>query len=1210
MRILFENDVRLGGIDSVYLKSLELYGFKSFPDRVKIDFGAGMTGIVGPNGSGKSNISDAIRWVLGEQSTKMLRGNKTEDVVFSGTEKRKPLGLAEVSLVFDNTAHFLKNDADEVTITRRYYLSGESEYRINKKQVRLRDVRELFMDTGLGRDGYSVIGQGKIDEILSQKSEDRREIFEEAAGISKYRSRKDEAERKLRDAADNLARLADIVSELETQIAPLEKKAAKAAAYLLIHDELRELETDIWCERLEELKQVLAKTSGNLTICETMLAEARLAQEKLYAESEQLSEEIGESDRKAESLRQTLHSLEALLAEENSAAAAAAATLEQLTNQRERLERELAQREGMSETLFSQLETRKVELATAKEKADDCKAVLAELYERSTRLSEDVSDSAQRLDGIRALEAAAKMNATDAQNALSANRTLQEELNLRINDEDILLKAAEQTYESEKAESDVLAKRVKEQGEAVSSLQNTINGYRMILSKREDAAKSAGDEKLRLTMDASNLTSRMRMLNDLQRDYEGYSKAVKVLMQLHGRGSMPGLCGTVGELITVGSEHTLAIETALGAAMQNIVTKTDVDAKEAIDYLKRNDIGRATFLPVSAVRGNILKENGLEDEIGFVGIAVDLCSFDPTYQGIFNSLLGRTAVFERLDSAMRTARKYSHRFRIVTLDGQVINAGGSMTGGSAGRNTGILSRANEIHALEEKVEILAERKKQAEARAEEAERQLKEIRYQAELAEGEKRTAEDQLLSLRLASEQQARSLAAANERIVSVQENKERLRQRMADLNAQCEVLVNTIHTATEKAESLRAEADILAGEQTDTERRRSNLAETITEQRVQLAALDAQVESLQNAVDTLEGQHRSILAEGENVRDEIAAIGEQTVALTESANTRNATMQSLRAQIETTESETKEVLRIRMDQETRRNAADTNARSTSDRIIELEREFTRLETAVNDGENEQNRIATQMWENYELTPGEAALRARPVENKAQTTKRIAELRAKKRSLGDVDTGAIDELNQVKERYTYLTAQQSDLEKSSHELTELIENITEEMKTLFEKTFDEINDSFGTVFREIFGGGRAELVLADRSDLLNCGIEIHVQPPGKSLKFLSLLSGGEKALVAIALYFAILRIRPAPFCILDEIDAALDEQNVARFATYLSRFSGKTQFILITHRRGTMEMSDRIYGITMQEQGISKIIPLNMAEVEKRFMKQPSQAK
>ncbi|MBQ4048858.1 MAG: chromosome segregation protein SMC [Clostridia bacterium] len=1193
----------------MYLKSLELYGFKSFPDRVKIDFGSGMTGIVGPNGSGKSNISDAIRWVLGEQSSKMLRGNKTEDVVFSGTEKRKPLGLAEVSLVFDNTANFLKHDADEVTITRRYYLSGESEYRINKKQVRLRDVRELFMDTGLGRDGYSVIGQGKIDEILSQKSEDRREIFEEAAGISKYRSRKDEAERKLRDAADNLARLADIVSELETQIAPLEKKAAKAAAYLLIHDELRELETDIWCERLEELKVALTKTTGSLTICETMLSEARLAQEKLYAESEQLTEEIGESDREAESLRQALHSLEALLAEENSAAAAAAATLEQLTQQRERLERELAQREGAGSALERELAQREESLSDAKIKADACSAGLTELYERSAQLSEDVSDSAQRLDGIRALEAAAQLNITDAQSALSANRTLDAELAVRLREEDALLSAAREARAGEKAQVDVFTKRVSEQAEAVAGLQNTINGYRMILAKREESAKHAADEKMRLTMESSNLTSRMKMLSDLQRDYEGYSKAVKVLMQLHARGSMPGLCGTVGELIAVDGEHTLAIETALGAAMQNIITQTDEDAKEAINYLKRNDIGRATFLPISAVHGSVLKENGLESEAGFVGLAVDLCSFAPIYQGVFNSLLGRTAVFERLDSAMRTARRFNHRFRIVTLDGQVINAGGSMTGGSAGRNTGILSRANEIHLLDEKVQQLADRRKQVETRADEAERQLKEIRYQTELAETEKRTADDKLLSLRLAAEQQQRSLQAADERIRSVEENHTRLTERVTELAAQRNTLEATIRSATAEANELRAKADALAGEQTDTERRRSSLAEMITEQRVQLAALTAQVDSQQSAVNALKAQIAAAAAEGENVRGEIAAIEARVETLTAEDEARAVVLQGYRDQIQTTEAETKVVIARRMDQEARRSAADAGARSTSDRIIELEREFTRLENTRNDGENEQNRITTQMWENYELTPGEAALRARPVENKTQMTKRIAELRAKKRSLGDVDTGAIDELKQVKERHSYLTAQQSDLEKSSHELTELIENITEEMKTLFEKTFDEINDSFGTVFREIFGGGRAELVLADRSDLLNCGIEIHVQPPGKSLKFLSLLSGGEKALVAIALYFSILRIRPAPFCILDEIDAALDEQNVARFATYLSRFSGKTQFILITHRRGTMEMSDRIYGITMQEQGISKVIPLNMAEVEKRFMKNAPQA-
>ena len=1191
----------------MYLKSLELYGFKSFPDRVRIDFGSGMTGIVGPNGSGKSNISDAIRWVLGEQSSKMLRGNKTEDVVFSGTEKRKPLGLAEVSLVFDNTARFLKSEADEVTITRRYYLSGESEYRINKKQVRLRDVRELFMDTGLGRDGYSVIGQGKIDEILSQKSEDRREIFEEAAGISKYRARKEEAGRKLADAAENLTRLADIVSELEVQIAPLEKKAARAAAYLLLHDELRELETDVWCERLEELKSLLTKTAGSLKICETMLGESKLSLEKLYAESETLSEEIGDGDRRAEALRQSLRELEAKLAAEDSAAAAAEATIEQLRAQKERLERELSAREDMGAALEKQLAERRAVLDGAEEQTNECKAELTALYEQSAGLAKDMDDSGRQLDGLRAMETTARMNLADAQNARAAAQTLKGELEQRLKEEKETLAAAEVERAVESAQAEAIAERLTAQQQKLDGLCNTLSGYRLILQRREEAFRQAGNEKIRLTMETSNLASRRKMLADLQRDYEGYSKAVKTLMHLHARGAMPGLCGTVGELVGVDSEHALAIETALGAALQNVVTKTDDDAKEAIEYLKRNDAGRATFLPVNAVRGGVLQEAGLDSEPGFVGVAVDLCTFEPEYRGVFNSLLGRTAVFERLDSAVRTARKRGHRFRIVTLDGQVISAGGAMTGGSVGRNTGILSRANEIRALEEKLQALAEQKKQAEARVGEAERLLKEIRYQSETAEGEKRAAEDQLLSLRLAAEQQERSLNAVDEKIRALTENGGRTGQRLDELTNQTEALDRRIAECTEEAAELRGRAEKLAGAQTDTERRRDTLAEKITEQRVRLASLETQAASLRSAVDTLIAQLRTAHSDRQAVREEMNSIERRRQELTTETAARETARAGLKKQIQEIEAETAALVRERLDREARKTAADASARAASEKVIELEREYTRLENAVNDAEQEQTRICGQMWESYELTPGEAAARAKPVENKAQSQRRIAELKSKKRALGDVDTGAIDELNQVKERYAYLTAQQNDLEKSSRELTELIDGITDEMKTLFEKTFDEINDSFGTVFREIFGGGRAELMLADRSDVLNCGIEIHVQPPGKSLKFLSLLSGGEKALVAIALYFSILRIRPSPFCVLDEIDAALDEQNVARFAAYLNRFSDRTQFILITHRRGTMEMADKIYGITMQEQGISKVIPLDMAEVEKRFMKNGS---
>ena len=1191
----------------MYLKSLELYGFKSFPDRVKIDFGQGTTGIVGPNGSGKSNISDAIRWVLGEQSSKMLRSSKTEDVVFSGTEKRKPLGLAEVSLTFDNSTHFLKHDADEVVITRRYYLSGESEYRINKKLVRLRDVRELFMDTGLGRDGYSIIGQGKIDEILSQKSEDRREIFEEAAGISKYRTRKEEAERKLAGASDNLTRLNDIVSELEVQIAPLEKKAAKAAAYLLIHDELRDLETDVWCERLEELKNNLTKSSGNLKICETMLSESRLSLEKLYAESESLTEEIGENDRESEELRQSLREWEGKLAEEDSAAAAAAATLEQLREQTARLERDLSIRADTAEALEKQLAGQNREIHELDDIIASSKAKLEQLYAESERLAADASDENLRLEGLRAKENTVRLNITDAQNAISAAETLCRELSARSEEETGVSDAARQELQTEIDQKNALTRRLKEQQEALDGLNNTMGGYRIILQRREEAAHKLEEEKLRLTMEIGNLTSRRRMLTELQRDYEGYSKAVKQLMQMHAHGAMPGICGTVGELVSVDNENALAIETALGAAMQNIITRTDEDSKEAIEYLKRNDVGRATFWPINAIHGSVMQEAGLEGEPGFVGIAVDLCRFDPAYRNIFNSLLGRTAVFERLDSALRTARKRNHRFKIVTLDGQVINAGGSMTGGSVSRNTGILSRANEVNALELKLAELAEQRKQNEAKSAEADRQLKEIRYQTEIADGEKRAAEDKLLSLRLAAEQQDRTIAALEERIRSMSDSSDRTAERIVELQKQMEEKRADISRFESSAAEIHALAEALVGTLNQQEQKRNDLTERITDQRVKLASQETHQISLKTAADNVLRQIQAAASDKQTVRTELNGISERIFEIESDSVRRTAVREECRTNVKETETKITAVISRRNEKEARKTAVDSEARSTSDRVIELERELTRLQNAVQDSEQEQTRIATQMWENYEMTPGEAAARAKPVENKTQTARRITELRSKKRSLGDVDTGAIDELNSVKERYAYLTAQQSDLQKSSQELTGLIEEITGEMTTIFEKTFDEINESFGIVFREIFGGGRAELTLADRSDVLNCGIEIHVQPPGKSLKFLSLLSGGEKALVAIALYFSILRIRPSPFCILDEIDAALDEQNVARFAAYLSAFSEGTQFIVITHRRGTMETTDRIYGITMQEQGISKVIPLDMSEVEKRFMKSGS---
>lgn len=1184
------------------LKSLHLQGFKSFPDKISIDFGSGMTAIVGPNGSGKSNISDAVRWVLGEQSSKLLRGTKMEDVIFGGTQKRNPMGFCEVTLVIDNSDRTFKIDSDELSVTRRYYRSGESEYQINKKTCRLRDVHEIFMDTGLGRDGYSIIGQGRIDEILSVKSEDRREIFEEAAGISKFRYRKVEAERKLADAETNLVRVRDIIAELELQVGPLKKKAEKAQAYLKIRDELKGLEIDLWSVRIAELKKACAKAEGDLAICSFSISEVRARLEKLYAESARLSEEMQKRDIEAENARGELRGAEQERSREGSALAVLKVNLEHLLEEKRRIEGELTGELGRGEELKEKLCARLDELENLEKKAGEIKDSIARAYGDAEDASRRIEEVGAKIAGLSAREAEIRADAAraafEAESARAAAKDLLE--NLSKGEEG--LAAVRAKIEAERQKGREIAASISEQTEKLTAAENVISGYALRLKTREERCARERDAHVKLQMEINNVASRKNMLAELEREYEGYSKAVKRVMQLSGSGGFRGIIGTVGELVRVEDEHALAIETALGGALQDIVTENEQSARDAIYFLKARDLGRATFLPVTAIRGSHLSEQGLESQPGFVGIASDLCSYDRRFSGIFTSLLGRTAVAENLDYAIKIAKKFSNRFKIVTLDGQVIMAGGAMTGGSASKSAGILSRARELENLSGRLETLKEQEKQARERLTVCERELEQARFNLETAQAEKRAAQDVLLSLAEAEKGQKALLESLGNTANDLENDRKLALSRAKSFEESAGEFERKSAELLKKAEAVKAEIDKLTSGQGDIQAQKDILAEQAAELRAQLASAETSAAETSRAIEEIEKSIASESLARTEIERSLHVCDMKIDAAREEIEQRTEALGRMAEGIKACEQKIQSIVASRFETEVKKTRCEAETREQNDILISLEREQTRLAGIKTSAENEMRQISDRLWEEYELTVGEAADLGRTIENRAAAVRRVNELKSARKNLGEVDVGAIEEYKAVSERYEYLTAQAADIERSREELEKLIADITEEMRAIFSAGFEEIRKNFSETFAEIFDGGTAELVLDDPDDVLGSGITIKAQPPGKSLKTISLLSGGEKALVAIALYFAILKVHPTPFCVLDEIDAALDDVNVVRFNRYLKKLTAKTQFITMTHRRGTMENADILYGVTMAEQGVSKVLMLDLNEVERRF--------
>ncbi len=1182
------------------LKSLLLQGFKSFPDKTEIRFSGGMTAIVGPNGSGKSNISDALRWVLGEQSSRMLRGAKMEDVIFGGTSKRAPLGFAEVSLILDNSTGIFQSEHTEIMVTRRYYRSGESEYYLNKKHCRLKDIHELFMDTGIGREGYSIIGQGRIDEILSLKSEDRREIFEEAAGITKFRYRKEESERKLAETEENLTRIRDIYSELEAQTKPLEKQAEKAKQYLAFRDELREIEITLWLLELDDIKKTQSEGTKKLEICQKQLDNTRKLVSYLYEQTEIISSKIHKTDIDADEFRRLLREEEQKNAQRQSEIAVLKANIQNAKQNIERTKQDEQRRIEQAQSI----KTQKLEHHNHCKELEQNKADLKKQIDLAEQTIQTEKQKKVKFIGERD-KIQNEIAVLDGENfnismKLTAAKTALEGMSGRTSNVDKEAQNIQDQLEREKQIQLAYENKYINCENRIFELEKLINDKKQVVKSTNEQLLQLQKRYNELSIQSTDCQNRFKMLTEMQKDYEGFSHAVKLIMKRSQNGQMQGIKGPVSSLISTNADYVVAIETALGAAASNIVVENSNHAKQAINFLKNNNGGRATFLPMDIIKPSNLKETGFENMNGCLGTADSLVQCADEYQNIIKNLLARTVIAKDLDCAMQIAKAYQHRFRIVTLDGQMIQAGGAMTGGSVSKTTGTLARSDTIKQLEKNISEIKNELDTTKEKINKTETELNTVKIQLENYINENNQLKGEQTKLDALKSQHKTILERVNEQFNS-------LSLEQTDILKAKSSYENTILQHEKAQKELFSKLNTL---KQDYQNKLNIIAECesiITEQETKLITLrtnmaqnNAEITSEKRAISDLENLSLEMVRGLEQIKHAYSEFEKQI-------NEYNNKISKLESnENQNTEKQLKEkiqnIAQVRLKLESEKTNTEKRIQRTNEELLALERENARLTAQNIQVDEKKQHILDKMWEQYQLTPNLADKYKIQIENKSLANKKMLDLRDNMRKLGNVNLDAIEQYKTIMERFTFLGEQKQDLEYAQNELYGVINQLTDNMSKVFEREFEKLNTYFGETFKEIFGGGTAELKLQDKKDILNCGIDILVCPPGKAVKTITLLSGGEKAFVAISLYFAILKLRPTPFTVLDEIEAALDDVNVARFAEYVKRLSDKIQFIVITHRRGTMEKSDMLYGVTMQERGVSRLLMLNLAEAEKKF--------
>ncbi len=1183
----------------MYLKSLEIQGFKSFPDKISLTFDKGLTAVVGPNGSGKSNIGDSVRWVLGEQSTKTLRGNKMEDVIFSGTVARKPMGFAAVTLNIDNTDKTLADMEDEVAVTRKLYRSGESEYMINGRQCRLKDINELFMDTGLGRDGYSIIGQGRIAEIVGAKSSERRDIFEEAAGISKFRYKKLEAERKLSAAQENLVRLTDILSELESRVGPLKTQSEKAEKFIKLAEQKKRLEISVWVRKLEEYKTKLDTLDEKLLICQN---EYTNLENDIRREEQKIDDgyrKINESTARQDEIRRKMLEEEQSASDMKSGIAVYETDIRYCSEAIETAKKNISDSGEVRRQLLSEKASAEKKLSELEETRKALEAEIASAAAEFEKAEKDNSQIGENVDKAGSEVNSLYIKQSEYRFAVEAAKKAADEQRRRLAELNDSGNAAESTLEEYRGRIRACEDRLAENAQAAESIRNKLAGTEKLYGSRRERFEQAKSEFEKALYELKDKQQRRRILSDLESNMEGFAGSVKQVLRASKQGRIGGVLGTVAQNIGVAPEYAVAVETALGGAMQNIIVENEDIAKRCIRFLKEQKGGRATFLPITSVRGNELREQGIENCEGFVAMAVKIIDFDPKLSGIMTSLLGRIVIAEDIDTATNIAKRYGYRFRIVTLDGQVINAGGSFTGGSAQKSGGVITRKNEIDTLDREISDLSASRDELSKNVDKLRAEAEKLRYDTEAAKEEQ--AANEAESFRIKAEKS--SLEQLIEQFIAQAENSGKLIEDTKALIAGHEKAAADAEAALAGTDELiRKAEEALAEEQGVREKlrlKRAELSELLSQKRLKAVELAKDTEAQEREVQRIEEQLKDLEGGSKRFEDEIFRqediITHKQIEIDKLKNALAGLKDNSAAYLE----EIKRWQDMSTEQNRLVNEMKKGLRGLNEAKEKSSADMTRLESQRESVNRDASGIVNQLLEVYELTRSEAVQLAEKIEDMSAAQAELTSIKRSISALGNVNVGAIEEYKEVSERYEFMSQQIADVQRSKSELEKLISSLTEEMCRIFSESFQIINSNFKSIFTELFGGGKAELILSDPENVLESGIEISVAPPGKVIKNLISLSGGEQSFVAIAIYFAILRLRPAPFCILDEIDAALDEVNVRKYAQYLKHFTDTTQFVLVTHRRSAMEEANVLYGVTMQEDGISKLLKMEQVDFQ-----------
>lgn len=1184
------------------LRTLEMQGFKSFPDKTELTFGKGITAVVGPNGSGKSNISDAVRWVLGETSTKSLRGSKMEDVIFGGTSARKALGFAQVVLTLDNTDGTFEGHGDIVTVSRRYYRSGESEYKIDGELVRRKDIHELFMDTGLGADGYSMVGQGKIDSIISAKNEDRRELFEEAAGISRFRHKRRDAERRLEQAQENLVRLLDILQELENRVGPLKKQSEKAQKFLVLSDEKKNLEIGVWLNKINKFTVELREQEHKIDACTVSYEECQNDLDSIEKKIEQIAEEIASINLSIEQIRNDASSYDEQAVRKDGEISVLNATLEHNNDTIARLLSEIDAADDTGKNIDDQINEKYEVIAKNNEEYKNKKALLESVANELNKVQDENIQISDRTVELNQTLTSLTLKLSDCKVKQSQAKSSIDEIKAR---RDTLSSQIESTQKdidytlSQKEESEKNLEFVKNR---IEEYENSLGGYKIKYESKNRTAEDLKQKVETLSRKYSEKIDRANMLSDLEKNMEGFSGAVKAVLKQSKNNALPGIHGTLSQLITVDNDNSTAIEIALGAAMQNIVVSSESDAKRAISYLKQNNIGRATFLPVSAIKPRKMEEKGLDDNFGFVDIASNLVTCDNTYRNIVENLLGRVIIVEDIDCAIGIAKRYNNKYRIVTLDGQVINPGGSMTGGSKGKSSGVLSRANLIEELKQQAqdikkeldEVRAMHKKAVEnaslagADLQGADAELRKAKEELIRSEGDDKLIADKLESFRNQKQTMLREQENGEGRIQLFEQACKKAEDESEELTLKakaCEEELNSISQGadelTQKREEIRRKIEDINLELVSVSKDTEAAKQLLEELELRKSTQSDRVSSINSEIELIKQKNESLLQSIEDIKNQAQKFREKS----------NQMGDSIKNEIERRNELEKTTSQLRQNEKQR---LDDKEKLSSDLV--------RLEERKNNMKKEYDELGDMLFEQYELTKPEAEALGIVIDDMAQAKKRLHEIKVAIRGLGSINVGAVEEYKEVSQRYTFLKEQIDDIEASKRELGKIIADLTSSMSEKFLTQFKKINTEFKVSFADFFGGGNGELVLEDPDNCLESPIEIKIQPPGKSVQNINLFSGGEKSLAAMALLFSVLKVQPSPFCIYDEVEAALDDVNVERFAKYMRKMTDKTQFISITHRRGTMEEADVLYGVTMQEKGVSKLLELQSTELASRM--------